>query len=183
METFAKAEDAERDAAPPAAEAARAPAAAAGAQSARAARPADAVQERERTAAQAQRGASPERQQEALAFAPSPLLLTSGNGSVQWRITGTSIARSNDEGRTWQADSEAPRPVTAGAIAADGTVWLGGRRGLVLRRTASGWTTVTAPTVSDVISVTDVSGTAATVTLADGRRLRTEDGGRSWVVR
>ena len=159
-ETFAKAEDS----------------------GARAARAEDAVQGRA-AAAQAQRGARNERQQEALAFTPAPLLLTSGNGRVQWRITGTTIARSNDGGSTWQADFEAPRPVTAGAIVADGTVWLGGRGGLVLRRAASGWTTVTAPAAADVVSVSDVSATAATVTLADGRRLRTEDGGRTWVAR
>jgi hypothetical protein len=188
-ETFAKAEDAARDAAPAladaptAAEAASAPGAAADASSARAARASGGAPERERTAAQAQRGAGNERQQDTLAFAPAPLLLTSGNGRVQWRVIGTSIARSNDGGSTWQADVEAPRPVTAGAIAADGTVWLGGRRGLVLRRAASGWTTVTGPAAVDVVSVTEASATAATVTLADGRRMRTEDAGRTWVAR
>ena len=62
-------------------------------------------------------------------------------------------------------------------------VWMVGRQGLVLRRSASGWTVATAPTSADLSAVEAASATEATVRLASGAGFHTADGGATWTSR
>jgi hypothetical protein len=116
------------------------------------------------------------------AFAPIVLQSTSGS-ATRWRVQGVLVERSADSGATWAAVYTAPRPLSAGAVANDDTVWLAGQQGLVVRGTATGWATVTAPAAIDVTSVSQVTTRGATVRTSDGRDFRTDDGGVTWVQR
>lgn len=97
-----------------------------------------------------------------------------------WRTTGTTVERSSDGGMTWMQEFSAPGVLTAGAAVSSDTAWLGGVLGLVLRRSASGWTLVTAPAAETVTAIRATSADAATVTLASGRTLQTTDAGQTW---
>jgi photosystem II stability/assembly factor-like uncharacterized protein len=71
--------------------------------------------------------------------------------------------------------------LTAGAVAADDTLWLVGQGGLIVRSTAAGWALAVAPAVVDLTAVSQVTRLGATVRTNDGRTFRTEDGGSNWV--
>jgi hypothetical protein len=72
--------------------------------------------------------------------------------------------------------------VTNQSAPSDSVCWFVGRAGLVLLTTDAGttFTRVDLPEPLDVVSVSATDGRNATVTTADGRRFRTEDGGRLW---
>jgi photosystem II stability/assembly factor-like uncharacterized protein len=96
-------------------------------------------------------------------------------------VTDAIVERSTDGGMTWTRDFQANGTLLAGAMAPDGTVWLAGRDGVVLRRTAAtGWARVTTPAPGNIVSVTEVGTLNATVSYADGRRFATADGGVTW---
>jgi photosystem II stability/assembly factor-like uncharacterized protein len=111
----------------------------------------------------------------------SPLVLRNAAGTVQWRVQGVVVDRSTDGGATWSRVYTAPRPLTAGAVAADDTVWLAGQGGLIVRSTAAGWALAPAPEVVDLTGVSQVTRLGATVRTSNGRSFRTEDGGKTWV--
>ena len=97
-----------------------------------------------------------------------------------WRTTGTTVERSADGGMTWIQEFSSPGVLTSGAAVSSDTAWLGGVLGLVLRRSASGWTLVTAPAAETVTAIRATGADAATVTLASGRTLQTTDAGQTW---
>jgi hypothetical protein len=110
----------------------------------------------------------------------APVILRNTAGSVEWRLQGVTVERSTDAGVTWLPAYTAPRPLAAGAVAADDTVWLVGDAGLVVRSTATGWAIVTTPAMIDLTGVSQVTARGATVRTRDGRDFRTEDGGVTW---
>ena len=115
----------------------------------------------------------------------SALTIVAADGAARWRRTGTRVefAPRPDAGFTAVA-----LPVPADAIVAGsspgGTVcWFVGSDGLVLV-TSDGvrFTRVAAPAIAAVVAVSAADARTATVTLADGRRFRTADGGASWTA-
>lgn len=110
-----------------------------------------------------------------------PWIRVPGEPSVVWRVRGATIERSDDGGTTWRTQTVARSPLTTGAAVSAEVCWLVGTAGTVLRTVdGSHWTRVTAPGAADVVSVSATSASSATVTLADGARRSTDDGGRSW---
>jgi hypothetical protein len=102
-------------------------------------------------------------------------------GGVRWRIGGAgSIQRSSDGGAVWNEEPvRAPGARAMAAPAAD-VCWIVGDAGLVLRYQAGVWQRLKPPADAAIVAVTAVDALRATVTLADGRRLATEDGGATW---
>jgi photosystem II stability/assembly factor-like uncharacterized protein len=102
-------------------------------------------------------------------------------GGVRWRIGAAgSIQRSGDGGAVWNEEPvHAPGARAIAAPTAD-VCWIVGDAGLVLRYHAGSWQRLKPPTQAAIVAVTAVDALRATVTLADGRRLATEDGGVSW---
>jgi hypothetical protein len=111
------------------------------------------------------------------------LMVVAADGAAHWRRTGTRVefAPRADAGFT-----AVSLPVSADAIVAGsapgGTVcWFVGGDGLVLLTTDGvRFTRVLAPATTALVGVTAADARTATVTLADGRRFRTTDGGASW---
>ena len=110
----------------------------------------------------------------------APVILRNRSGTTQWRVRGLSVERSTDGGTTYAATYNAERPLTAGAVASDDTVWLVGEAGLVVHSTAQGWAVTAAPVAADLIDISEVTTRGATVRARDGREFVTEDGGTSW---
>jgi hypothetical protein len=113
----------------------------------------------------------------------APIVLINASGSIQWRVKGVSVERSSDGGMTWSSLYAAPRPIAAGAVASDDTVWLVGQQGLVVRGTTAGWAVVTVPATVDLTNVSQVATRGATVRTSDGRDFRTDDAGVTWTQR
>jgi hypothetical protein len=108
---------------------------------------------------------------------PSPL------PTHRYRIVGGQrVERTTTGGKTWEAVA---RPIagemTAGSAPAIDVCWIVGRVGAVWR-TIDGQVLVRLPFPEprDLIRVTAESATTATVTAADGRMFRTNDGGKTW---
>jgi hypothetical protein len=123
------------------------------------------------------------------AVRPTSLAETIGVASIRiaspdmqtiWRTTGTTVERSGDGGMTWTQEFSAPGVLTSGVAVSADTVWLGGVQGLVLRRSASGWTLANPPAAETITAIRATSADAATVTLASGRTLQTTDAGQTW---
>jgi hypothetical protein len=117
------------------------------------------------------------------AIEPSAVL-ASGPG-VSIRRIGSRLERSTDNGATWAVDlPDAPAGLRAGSCPTTTVCWLGGLEGTVLVRQPSGtWTRhVVADGRAAVTAIQAADGLGATVTLSDGRRFQTSDGGASWVA-
>jgi hypothetical protein len=125
---------------------------------------------------------APESLQETVSVMPG-FLVPSPVAAIVWRVGGSAIERSTDGGAAWRTEYTADRLVLAGAAVNGDVAWMAGQRGLVLRRTASGWSVASAPTSADLSSVEAVSTMEAIVRLADGTGFRTVDGGATWTSR
>lgn len=111
-------------------------------------------------------------------------VLASGSG-VSIRRIGSRLERSTDNGATWAVDlADAPAGLRVGSCPTNTVCWLGGLEGTVLVRQPSGtWTRhVVADGRAAVADIQAADGLGATVTLSDGRRFHTSDGGASWVA-
>ena len=114
----------------------------------------------------------------------APVVLASGPG-VSIRRSGTRLERSTDNGATWAVDLvDAPAGLHVGSCPTTAVCWLGGSQGIVVLRQASGsWTRhVVADGRAAVTAIQAADALAATVSLSDGRRFQTADGGVTWVV-
>jgi photosystem II stability/assembly factor-like uncharacterized protein len=110
---------------------------------------------------------------------PSP------DGSVRWRIAGATVSRTSDAGRTWTEQFADPATtLAAGSSPAPAICWIVGAGGVVLLSTdGQTWRRLPSPDASaDLVRVTAVDATTATVTSADGRVFRTADSGRTWTL-
>jgi len=112
--------------------------------------------------------------------------IVSPDASVRWRLAGPSLERSTNAGRTWVGQATGTEaPLLAGAAPSSNVCWIVGRRGTVLLTTDAGgtWRRVEFPDLqADLVSVTARDARSATVTSADGRTYRTEDGGLTWLL-
>jgi len=122
----------------------------------------------------------------------SATLFKAPSGSVLWRTaSGGKIERSNDSGRSWQAQvSPYQEDWLSGAAVSDTVCWLAGRNGAIAR-TLDGerWDRISPPAqaaAGNAARLPDWTGIAArdaqsaTVTASDGRRFATADGGKTW---
>jgi hypothetical protein len=112
------------------------------------------------------------------------ILARSPDGRALWRRAGNAIERSTGGGAAWVREYTADRPIIAGnAVSAD-VAWFAGAGGLVLRRTAAGWSIPQLPVSgTEIAAIAATSAASAIVTLADGRQLETQNGGNSWQTR
>jgi hypothetical protein len=104
--------------------------------------------------------------------------------NVRWRVTGSTVEKTVDAGSTWTTTpTGAPASILAGSAPGPLVCWLVGRGGAVLL-TADGvrWSRPVFPQTIDLVAVAATDARAAVVTTADGRRFRTDDGGRSWAL-
>jgi hypothetical protein len=102
-------------------------------------------------------------------------------GGERWRVGAAgSIQRSIDGGAVWNEEPVKAPGARALAAPAPDVCWIVGDAGLVLRYHAGVWQRLKPPADAAIVAVTAVDGLRATVTLADGRRLSTEDGGATW---
>jgi photosystem II stability/assembly factor-like uncharacterized protein len=122
-------------------------------------------------------------QARARAFGARPATIVSPDPNVQWRLSGRTVERSADAGRTWQMQpTGADADLLAGAAPSASVCWLVGGRGLVLVSTdGATWRRVNFPDrTADLAGVTATSALVAAVTSASGRTYRTSDGGVTW---
>lgn len=110
------------------------------------------------------------------------LEIVSSDGTARWRVSGSTVRRSVDDGRTWSAvESGVMTALAAGSSPSANVCWLVGANGVVLR-TTDGATIrrVPFPETVDLRAVVAADGVTAAVTTADGRRFATTDGGANW---
>ncbi len=112
------------------------------------------------------------------------LVVVAPDGATTWQVTASGIEKSTDGGSSWTQQTGLSGDVTAGAAPSASVCWLVGRRGFILRTVDGGgsWLQLGAPSDADVIGIEALDGERAVVELADGRTLRTEDGGMTWQV-
>jgi hypothetical protein len=117
-------------------------------------------------------------------FSAAPVEIVSPDASLRWRIVNGAIERSQDAGASWIVVRPASGESITGGMAPAGSIcWIIGTGGLVLV-TVDGALFLRVP-VSERVDLTAVTATdarTAVVTAADGRRFRTDDGGRNWRV-
>ena len=110
--------------------------------------------------------------------------IVSPDPNSRWRITGRSIERSTDGGRTWKPQpTETDADLLAASSPAPTVCWIVGKSGLILLSTdGETWRRLAFPDAVDLVAVTARDGLAATVTAANGRTYRTIDAGRTWTL-
>lgn len=111
------------------------------------------------------------------------LEITSPDPSIRWRIgAGASVEHTTNGGITWEAvPTGTSVDLTAGASPAPLVCWLVGRAGTVLLSTdGRTWRRMPFPDMADLTAVQAVDAQTAMISLADGRKLRTTDGGLTW---
>ena len=115
------------------------------------------------------------------ARARAPLVVRASD-LIQVRVNGDRIERTSDGGTTWQTErSGLSSPMLAGACVSTDVCWLGGAGGHVLRREPGGrWVEGRIPSDARVAAIDARDASRAIVTVSDGRRFRTSDGGQSW---
>jgi hypothetical protein len=112
-------------------------------------------------------------------------VIVSSDPASQWRITGTSVERSTDAGRSWRAQPTGTTvDLLAGSSPSPTVCWIVGQRGTVLLSVDGGtWQQLRSPdSTADLLSVTARSSTEATVTTAAGKTYRTRDAGLTWTL-
>jgi hypothetical protein len=115
---------------------------------------------------------------------PKPVLVSSPDGAVMWRLALSGIVeRSDDAGSNWTLQKTAVvTDLLAGSAPASLVCWIVGRTGTILRTTDAGvhWRKVTSPTTEDIASVFAVDAQQAIVTTATNKTFKTTDGGITW---
>lgn len=113
-----------------------------------------------------------------------PLVVSTPDGSIQWRTQPGRIERSTDKGATWDALPLAPGlTLTTGRCVTADTCWLAGRDGAVLRTTdGRTWSQTARPDPAHIVSIQPADALNAAVTTADGRIFVTADGGLTWAL-
>jgi hypothetical protein len=103
---------------------------------------------------------------------------------VLFRVTPAGIERTADGGTTWQVEhTTAIGPAVVAACPTPDACWMGDAAGRLLRRETSGrWVERRLPVEGAITGLEARTLQRATVTLADGRRFTTSDGGESWTI-
>lgn len=106
---------------------------------------------------------------------------SSPSGRVSWSLQRNGIVRKATDDATAQT-TPTRDSLRAGAAISDTVAWAVGARGAVWR-TVNGrsWNKLPAPVPDDLVAVVAISAESAVVATADGARLRTDDGGQTWV--
>jgi Putative zinc-finger len=100
----------------------------------------------------------------------------------RWRITGASVQRSTDNGKTWTAQETGTSVrLTAGSAPHADICWIVGDQGTVLVSVdGRSWQRLKSPDPLLLVFVSATSADAATVTTGDGRTFATTDRGQTW---
>lgn len=111
-------------------------------------------------------------------------LIASPDSTRRWRLAGTVVEYSTDDGSTWTDVFTARAPLTAGTSPSSSICWIVGRNGVVLR-TLDGrsFSVIPVPETVDLTTVGATEADVAAITAADGRVFSTVNGGQSWTVR
>jgi hypothetical protein len=114
----------------------------------------------------------------------APREIASPDPSIRWRLGAAgSVQYSSNGGSAWEAlSSGVTADLIAGAAPSSTVCWVVGRAGTVLLTTdGRRWQRVAFPEAVDLTAVQASDARSATVTTADGRTLRTTDGGATWL--
>ena len=111
--------------------------------------------------------------------------IASPNRSIRWRIgRAGSVQYSTNGGASWEPTTTGVSvDLSAGASPAPSVCWMVGRAGTIIL-TADGrrWQRIAFPETVDLVAVQATDARTATVRTADGRALRTADGGATWTL-
>lgn len=113
----------------------------------------------------------------------SMAIITTPDPKVLWRIAeGGFVERSTDGGGTWKGELPSVNAqLTAGFSPSADVCWVVGRSGSIFLTTnASDWKRIQPPVAADLTAITAQDAFSATVTIADGRKFVTTDGGARW---
>jgi len=113
----------------------------------------------------------------------APVLIRTPDSQVLWRISGgTFVERSIDGGANWKtAVVIVDGNFNGGAAPSTQVCWLVGHAGLIdLTTDADHWKTIPPPVWTDLVGVTAMDASSATVTGADGHKFTTSDAGAHW---
>jgi hypothetical protein len=110
------------------------------------------------------------------------VVVARSNLDVTWRLSGTTIERSDDAGKTWRRQAAVTEtPLLAGSAPSDAVCWVAGVHGTVLRSSdGTNWERLSSPTSADIVQITAWSMLNASIRTASGERFSTEDGGLTW---
>jgi hypothetical protein len=145
--------------------------------------------ESERTRSPAGRSAAPAPASAPIAAAPPALadkaVGVTPDSSVRWRIAGSGLERSTNNGLLWEAaPTGVAAELTAVAAPSASVCWVVGRGGVVLLSTdGRSWRRVPFPETTDLSAVQARDARSASVSTTDGRTFSTTDGGVTWVRR
>jgi Putative zinc-finger len=108
--------------------------------------------------------------------------VTSPDPRSRWRISGTTVQRSTDNGETWTPqDTGTAVRLTAGSSPNPDICWVVGDQGTVLVSVdGRSWQRLKPPDPATLVAVRATSADAATVTTRDGRTFVTRDRGQNW---
>ena len=113
----------------------------------------------------------------------APVLIRTPDPQMLWRISGgTFVERSIDGGANWKtAVVIVDGNFNGGAAPSTQVCWLVGHVGLIYLTTdADHWKTIPPPVWTDLVGVTAMDASSATVTAADGHKFTTSDAGAHW---
>ena len=123
--------------------------------------------------------------QEAFAAVAAQFEVVSPNPMTRWRVIGAGrVERSTNGGAQWQpAALPESATLTGGSSPAPSICWLVGRTGAVYVTTDGlRFIRVPFPYRTDFVSIQAADGRRATVVTIDGRTMRTDDQGATWIV-
>lgn len=123
--------------------------------------------------------------QEAFAAVAAQFEVVSPDPMTRWRVIGAGrVERSTNGGAQWQpAALPESATLTGGSSPAPSICWLVGRTGAVYVTTDGlRFIRVPFPYRTDFVSIQATDGRRATVVTIDGRTMRTEDQGATWIV-
>ena len=105
------------------------------------------------------------------------------DASVRYRlVNGGFVSRTTDGGATWNAQLvSANAKLVAGSAPSAKVCWVVGNKGTIYRTTdGASWRKIPAPAQADLTAVDAKDASSATVTLTDGKKFSTSNGGKTW---
>jgi hypothetical protein len=100
----------------------------------------------------------------------------------RWRLGANGMIEHLAPDGSWRRQtSGVTATLHAGAAPSPLTCWIVGADGTILRTTdGEHWQTINSPTAHDLVAISAIDASEATVTAAGGARFTTADGGRTW---